>query len=112
MTKDELKQKLLHGAIVGDLLNLSDGQDCLIFKADKFAGGEQIIYVPDVFLNEIPISRPVSEDEDVDDLVSCFYTGDDFLNLVDGDTKRAKELFEYVDWQHPSSAVDEILDDE
>ena len=40
------------------------------------------------------------------------YTGNDFIDLCDGDVKLAERLFRYCDWQHPSSALNEVTDDE
>ena len=42
------------------------------------------------------------------------YTGKDFVDMCDGNMEKARRLFDYVDWQHPSSALDagEIDDDE
>ena len=42
---------------------------------------------------------------------SC-YTRADFLELAGGDENKAVELFCAVDWQHPSSLVDEGFFDE
>lgn len=35
-TKDELYNLLKNGAILDELLDMSDGQECTIFKADCF----------------------------------------------------------------------------
>lgn len=103
-----LISRLKNGEILEDLLPLSDGQDCLIYKAETFSSGEDIIYIPDVFLNEIPYNRPCTSDEDIRAIISRCYTGEDFLLECNGCEESAAYLFAYVDWQHPSSAIDEI----
>ena len=52
MTKNELKMKLGAGAFLVDLFDLTYGQECLIYKGN-FEISDQIIYIPDVDLNEI-----------------------------------------------------------
>lgn len=108
LAKQELRSQLQHGHTLNDLLAFGSGQDCEIFKADKFYPGDVVIYVPDVFLNHIPLDRPITDLEEV--LNQC-YTGQDFINECGGDTEKAEHLFCYCDWQHPSSAVDELADD-
>lgn len=112
MTKAELKEKLLSGGIMDELFGFRNGQDCDIFKAAKFTPGDDIIYIPDLALNLIPVTEPAASPEDVEEIIGCCYTGDDFIRECDGDTEKAKHLFWYCDWQHPSSALPEIDDDE
>ena len=47
-----------------------------------------------------------------EEVLSCCYTGKDFLDEFDGDAVLAERLFWYCDWQHPSSAACEIEDEE
>ena len=108
MTKEILISRLKNGEILEDILPLSDGQECLIYKADTFSSGEDIIYIPDVFLNNIPYDRPCTSDEDIRAIISRCYTGEDFLLEVNGCEKSARYIFSYVDWQHISSCIDEI----
>lgn len=110
MTKGQMKEKLQNGATMEELFEFTEGQECEIFKSD-FRAGDEIIYIPDLCLNEIPTGRPVSGEE-LDDVLGCCYTGNDFIEVCDGNEEKAKYLFGYCDWQHPSSAVDEIADDE
>ena len=111
MTKDELREKLLGGAIMDDLFAFRDGQECDIFKAARFELGDQIIYIPDLALNLIPVTEPANDPEDVDEIVDCCYTGNDFAAECNGDVEKARRLFWYCDWQHPSSALPEIEDE-
>ena len=56
MTKAELREKLLGGAVMDDLFAFRNGQDCEIFKATRFERSDDIIYIPDLALNLIPVT--------------------------------------------------------
>ena len=112
MKKTDLKAALRSGAKLNDLLSFGPGQDCEIFKADKFYEDDEVIYVPDVSLNEIPLDRPITDPEELNSVLGYCYTGEDFLEECDGNLELAEGLFWYCDWQHPSSAADEIQDEE
>lgn len=109
MTKDELREALENGTCVGTLFDLSDGQECLIFKEKLFEVGDDILYIPDVYLNEIPLWRSL-KNEEIEEVIDKCYTGNDFLKECTGDANLAKALFCYCDWQHPSSALSEVID--
>ena len=79
MTKAELREKLLGGAIMDNLFAFRNGQDCEIFKAARFEQGDDIIYIPDLALNLIPVTEPANGPEDVEEIVGCCYTGNDFI---------------------------------
>ena len=111
MKKADLRLALLSGKTLGELLDFGPGQDCIIFKADEFVPGDEIIYIPDIFLNEIPVGAPITAEEIEGVLHDC-YTGDEIIRMCDGDQEWAERLFYYIDWQHPSSALDEVTDDE
>lgn len=104
MTKTELRAKLLSGAKLEDLFPWRPGQDCDIFKDYPFTVDDEIIYIPDVYLNCL-FSTP-----DVDEILANCYTGQDFVDECDGDIVLAERLFEECDWQHPSSLLAEIED--
>lgn len=129
MTSKELEIKLQAGATLSEILVFVDGQDCTIFKAKKFCAGDEVLYIPDVELNEIPINIPLNVDNSMSDnsngkwgsmtaaeqitlILSYCYTGDDFLSECDGNERLAEDLFHYCDWQHPSSALPELECDE
>jgi len=111
-TKEALRLRLQQGRTLNDLLVFIPGQECEIYKADDFRPGDTLIYIPDVCLNSIPLDRPITDPEEFAEVLSNCYTGQDFINECGGDTKKAEHLFWYCDWQHPSSAVDELADDE
>lgn len=112
MTRAELREKLLGGAIMDELFTFRSGQECDIYKAAKFAPGSEIIYIPDLALNLIPVTEPAVDPDDVEEIIANCYTGDDFIEECGGDIEKAKHLFWYCDWQHPCSALPEIDDDE
>ena len=112
ITKTMLRSQLQQGRTLNDLLAFGPGQDCEIFKANKFYPGDVVIYVPDVALNHIPLDRPITGPEELDKVLSQCYTGQDFIDECGGDAEMAERLFSYCDWQHPSSAIDELADDE
>lgn len=128
MTKEILHQYLLEGKTLSQILPFSDGQECMIFKAESFVSGNEILYVPDIDLNQIPIDLDLSEDNSMQDcgkgwaamtaaeqiklVLSYCYTGDEFITECDGNEELAKRLFYYVDWQHPCSALPEVDDGE
>ena len=43
----------------------------------------------DADLNMLPVNRPCYDDEEVDDVVLCSYTGLDFIYFCDGDAQTA-----------------------
>lgn len=109
MTKDELRKELKAGVKLEDIFEFTEGQDCLIYKGKFLPGiiGDDICYIPDIYLNEITVNRPVREDE-IDGIVHCCYTTNDFINECKGHENLAKDLFNYVDWQHPD--IQDFLD--
>ena len=112
MTKAELRTQLEAGCVLEDLFVLSTGQECTIYKAEQYSPGEEIIYIPDLELNGIPYYRALTDEGEIQAVVDCCYCGDDFLAEAYNDPKKARMLFSYCDWQHPSSAAPEVLDDD
>jgi len=110
MTKLELKNRLRKGEKMENLFSFIPGQDCEIFKADEFHPGEEIIYIPDIYLNAIIM--PCEDEDDMERIVECCYTGDEFIELCGGDIQKAMDLFAFCDWQHPSSARVDMEDEE
>ena len=106
MTKADLEAGFRHGHWLDELLKLSEGQDCLIYKANHFRTNDVIIYIPDITLNEIT-AFTVPKPEEVQHIIGNCYSGKDFVNLCDGDEALAYRLWCYCDWQHPSSAFPE-----
>lgn len=111
ITKEELREQLLLGRCLYELLPVRDGQECEIVKVKDFLPGNTVIYMPDLWMSNVPVNELVTDLEMLEEVVSYCYTGDDFIAECNGDVEKAKDLFHYVDWQHPSSAVDEIFGD-
>ena len=94
--------------LTDDLFHYSAGQQCTIYKAAAFTTGDEIIYIPDISLNDIPMDRPLRNGEEIEEVLSVCYAGVDFVQECAGDVKLAEQLFYYCDWQHPSSALPEV----
>ena len=108
MTKPELHEKLMSGCTMDELFHYKQGDECLIFKADKFALGDEILYIPDIDMNGIPLDTAVKSVEDIVYILTFCYTGDDFAQEcrdADVDEKYAERLFWLCNWQHPSSVL-------
>ena len=75
MTKAELKAKLEAGAFLVDLFDFTYGQECLIYKSNKFES-DNIIYIPEI-----------------EKVLHCCYTGTDFVKECSNHVDLAKELF-------------------
>ena len=118
MTKDELRVHLQSGKTLDDLFIFRPGQECLIFKERLFPENlkahDEIIYIPDLFLNELHPDTPCANEEEIEETVNCCYTANDFIETVNGSLQQAEELFYFCDWQHPSSAMGEggLFDEE
>lgn len=106
ITKDQLKIKLENGEHLEDIFEFTDGQDCLIYKGN-FEVSDNIIYIPDVWLNELNIDSKVTE-EDIEDIINNCYTGEDFMEECHDVKNVAETLFNIVDWQHPD--IQDVLD--
>lgn len=114
MTRAELRADLTSSRILDHQLQITDGQNCSIVKAKQFITGDEIIYIPDLELNGITLllGTPL-EDEDIEQILNCCYTGNDFVTECGGDIEKAERLFWYCDWQHPSSVHNEgAVDDD
>lgn len=107
MTKQEVIEQLKKGKTLSDLFIFTEGQECLIHKGN-FAATDDIIYIPDIYLNKISIDIPLTKEE-LDDIENDLYSGNDFINECNGNVKLAKELFDWCDWSHPSSAINDIV---
>ena len=114
MKKSELRTRLEKGEKLYDVLPLVSGQECEIFKASEFTSGDDIIYIPDLWLNELVRFNNDTRTsiEYADDVVEHAYTGQDFIDECSGDVEKARLLFSYCNWQNPGSALPEVYDEE
>lgn len=115
MTVNEVRERIYNGECLSDMFEFTDGQDCIIYKGE-WNPGDDVIYIPDIDLNDIPIDRPLEKwteyyGNEIELAISNMYTGRDFISIADGDKDVAERLFIYCDWQNPSSAIDEVLED-
>lgn len=106
MTKDQLVERLKNGEHLEDIFEFIDGQECLIYKGD-FEVSDNIIYIPDIWLNELNVDGKATE-EDIEDIIHNCYTGEDFMEECHDVESIAKRLFSTVDWQHPD--IQDVLD--
>ena len=90
MKKHEVMSALKEGKTIKSLFQLIDGQECMIYKADKFTDSDEVIYIPDLGIRLDEVS---------------LYTGEDFIMECNGNRRLAEDLFSYVDWQAPSAAL-------
>lgn len=115
MIIEKVRERLNNGEMLSEIFDFTDGQDCLIYKGE-WNPGDDVIYIPDIDLNDIPIDRPLEKwteyyGNEIELAISNMYTGRDFISIADGDKDIAEKLFYYCDWQNPSSAIDEVLED-
>ena len=103
ITKGCLRKELECGKRLEDIFSFSDGQDCTIFKG-KFdlENAENIIYIPDIFLNDIDIESDFLTEREIENILENCYTTEDFMEEAQGHVNLAESLFAYVDWQHPN----------
>ena len=102
ITKEYLRKELECGKALKDLFEFSDGQDSTIYKG-KFdlENAENIIYIPDIFLNDIDIDADFMMEMEIKNVLENCYTTEDFMEEAQGHVNLAESLFNYVDWQHP-----------
>ncbi len=107
MTTKEIREYLNTGKSLCDVLELTEGQECEIYKASTFdtAKPDEVVYIPDLRLNEIPAIEEGLTPDVIEEILSYCYTVQDFIDEMEGDIRKAEELFDFCDWQHPSSAV-------
>lgn len=73
----------------------------------NFEVSDNIIYIPDIWLNELNVDSRATE-EDIEDIIHNCYTGEDFMEECHDIESVAKRLFNTVDWQHPD--IQDVLD--
>lgn len=110
MTKEEIMDRVKNNEPLANILHFTAGDGCLIYKADHFQPGDQVIYIPDTHLNEVELYDTNLIPEDVRRIEACLYTGDDFIEITCGSKALAERVFDYCDWSHPSTAALDLLD--
>lgn len=101
ITKEYLRKELECGKALKDIFEFTDGQDSTIYKG-KFdlENKENIIYIPDIFLNDIDIDADFMTEREIENVINNCYTTEDFMVETQGHVNLAEDLFNYVDWQH------------
>ena len=113
MNKRELWKHLSAGEKLNGILPVVPGDDCLIMSVttDEFkqADPEDIVYMPDLKLNEILYDADLSNrpGERMHILEYC-YTKQMFLDMCKGNTEMALSLFCLSNWQNPD--LDDLAD--
>lgn len=115
MTKDYLRKELESSIPLDLILDLTTGQcGCTIYKgcsADDlvhYSDFDNICYIPDMELNNIPYDKPFLSEEERDTIIECCYAFQDFIDLCHGDINKAKIVYENCNWQHPSTEYEEM----
>lgn len=115
MDKKTLRKELEGNVPLEQILDLTIGQcGCTIYKLRAANGPirhndfDNICYIPDMELNDIPYDKPFLSDEEIDDILEYCYTFQDFIDLCHGDINKAKAVYNNCDWQHPSTEYDEM----
>ena len=110
ITKKDLRKMLNKGTPLNTIFNFTPGQDCEIYKALDFDEAKMgdIIYIPDTNLNEIYVDSTVYYDGEIECILGNCYTKQDFLDECNGNEKLTRDLFDFVDWQHPD--IQDLLD--
>lgn len=75
-----------------------------ISVCNDFYASNLIVYIPEYCYTNDVVIKQIS--------IDCCYTREDFEKLCKKTTVNADFLFDACDWQHPSSLLDEISDDE
>lgn len=101
MNREELRKELLTKNLP-EVLPLIDGQECVIFKADRFEATDQIMYFGDVFLGEAYAPSEETREEYAKRVSEQAYTGEEILQEACGYMAVAEELFRFCDWQAPN----------
>ena len=114
MTKNAIKKALEEGAMLEEILEFSAGQECDIFKSEfNPSMPDEVCYIPDIYLNEIKAWEKNLTDEEIEETLSYCYTVQDIIDACEGNVTMAERVFNYIDWQHPSTGFDELsMDDE
>lgn len=111
MNRYKLKEQLQSGITLESIFKFTEGQDCMIYKGD-FMRSDDIIYIPDLDLNEIATDRTLTNEE-IEEAIEKCYSGWNFIDICNNHENVAKALFDFVDWQHPRTQdLTECYDEE
>jgi len=117
ITKAQLAGLLKLGHPISEIFPLTSGQSCSVYKARNFnvsigiENNDLIIYIPDLSGYDLSVDKVYTNDEDIADVVSHCFSRADFFNECAGTSAKPSDLFDYVNWQSPSSALPELKED-
>lgn len=102
--KKQILSKLMQGELLGRLFQMTTNGDEVYYKGNwPICPSEydQIIYIPDVFVSDIPVYRSARQDE-YDWLNKNFYTANDFLQFAHNDPVYAQAMLQSMTGQNPN----------
>jgi len=112
MNKRELKRALLNGKTLVELFNFSKGDACEIFVHPTWKGEatDEIVYIPCLEENNcyIDIEKEIAV-ENIEDLISTIWTGNEFLEVCEGNGNVASMLLDMCDWANPYSVLNTYI---
>ena len=101
MTKEYLRKELECGKCLKEIFEFSDDQDCTIYKGRfDLDNAENIIYIPDIFINNIDIETDFLTEREIKNVLENCYSTEDFLEEAQGHVNLAERLFSLVDWKY------------
>lgn len=101
MKKQEVKARLMNGEGLREIFPVLPytkeyGE---IVKAARFVAGDEVIYIPSLGWN--PINYFAENEEDAEDILCDCYTGDNYIELCNGNITLAKLLFSITNDRNP-----------
>ena len=100
MTKNDLCEGFGRGKTLSEMLEFIP-EKFEIFKAKEFIPGNDIIYIPDLWMLKISVTEKVLDPIVRQEVLSNCYTGDDFIAVCEGDEEEARRIFAFCDWRDP-----------
>ena len=98
MTKEYLRKELECGKRLKDIFEFTDGQNCIVYKGNfDIDNAENIIYIPDIFINDIDIETDFLTEMEIKNVLNNCYTTADFIEEAQGHVNLAESLFDRVE---------------
>ncbi|MCD8084086.1 MAG: hypothetical protein LUE86_11400 [Clostridiales bacterium] len=107
MTKEQVRYSLFRGQKLAELFEFCDTSEGYVIYKAPFEVGEKVIYIPDIFAHEIEIAHSIPV-EDVNEVVSHLYTGNDILAICGGNEALARYMYGGLTWLLPESELDSL----
>ena len=101
MTKEYLRKELECGKCLKEIFEFSDDQDCTRYIGRfDLDNAENIIYIPDIFINNIDIETDFLTEREIKNVLENCYSTEDFIKEAQGHVSFAERLFSLVNWQY------------